>query len=245
MIATNNNNLAANGTITLDTTNNLWDRQPNEPIKWFHRFEQYRLAGPERSVVGTFNQEQAKKSKKGQEYQYRTQAPGSWNLNFARWRWKERAAAFDESQVAEERAILQEARKAALKKHCEVGALAVAVSEQKLRSRRFVKRIAPREIVGLLRAGVDITRDALNLNKPDVQPPTIHLNLFEQIAARTAEMREQIVRELAERLRQQPPKVVQALPPPQQDIFDVIAAHDATNVGASKQPSERSAVEEK
>jgi hypothetical protein len=137
-------------------------------------------------------------------------------------------------------AVLQAARKAALQKHAELGGLAVEVSERKLRSKRFVRRIGPREVVALARAGTDIQRAALGLDKAEpVQPPIVHLNLFQQIAARTAEMRERIIEELLARqdeLEQQPPKQVEALPGPQQDVFDAVAQHDATNVGASKQP---------
>ncbi|HMF29002.1 MAG TPA: hypothetical protein VKE42_09545, partial [Candidatus Cybelea sp.] len=176
-------NDAENETATYATAD-PWDRQPGEPMRWFHRFEQYRLAGPQRSVVGTFNQERAKLCKKGQKYHARTQATGAWNRNFARWRWKERATAFDESQVAEERAALQAARKAALAKHAELGGLAIDVSERKLRSKRFVRRIGPREVVALARMGTDVQRAALGLDsKPDTTAPVVQLNLFQQIEA--------------------------------------------------------------
>jgi hypothetical protein len=245
-------NETSNNTTALDTTNDIttadpWDRQVGEPARWFHRFEKYRLAGPERTLLGVFHQEFAAKNGETQSGEKREKKckrpsrvqrmPGSWPTAASRWRWKERAEAWDAEQVRRDRAAIQEARNAAVKRHCEIGELAISVSEKKLRSRRFVRRIGPREVVSLVRAGCDVQYRALGLDKPEgAQPPTIHLNLFEQIAARTAEMREQIVRELAERLRQQPPKVVQALPP--QDIFDAVAAHDATNVGASKQAPE-------
>src|SRR5262245_11085627 len=70
-----------------------WERLPGEPNRWFARFERYRLAGPCRTLLGTWTAEQAEKSRKK-----RFKVPGSWNAAAARWRWKERAEAWDEHE---------------------------------------------------------------------------------------------------------------------------------------------------
>ena len=35
----------------------LYDRQPNEPARWFARFETYRLLGPSRTIEAAFQAE--------------------------------------------------------------------------------------------------------------------------------------------------------------------------------------------
>jgi hypothetical protein len=68
-----------------------WDRQPGEPNRWFSRFERYRLAGSNRSLLGTVNAEWAVTGRKKQ-----TKVPGAWNRAFECWSWRERAEAWDE-----------------------------------------------------------------------------------------------------------------------------------------------------
>jgi hypothetical protein len=70
-----------------------WDRQPGEPTRWFARFERYRMAGSGRSLLGAVNAEQADKG--GQK---RTKVSGAWDQAFARWRWRQRAEAWDDQQ---------------------------------------------------------------------------------------------------------------------------------------------------
>jgi hypothetical protein len=68
-----------------------WDRQPNEPSRWYTRFELYRLAG--RSLLAIYNDER-QKAGKGKA----TRIPGAWDRAAARWSWRERAAAWDEHE---------------------------------------------------------------------------------------------------------------------------------------------------
>jgi hypothetical protein len=70
-----------------------WDRQPGEPNLWFSRFERYRLAGPGRSLTGIWTAEQAEKG-----VNRRTKVPGAWDRAAARWRWRQRAEAWDEHE---------------------------------------------------------------------------------------------------------------------------------------------------
>src|SRR5436305_144630 len=51
----------------------LWERMPEEPSRWYARFESFRLARPSRSLLGVFN---ADKLARGQP---RTRClPGAW-----------------------------------------------------------------------------------------------------------------------------------------------------------------------
>ena len=84
---------------------NVWDRQRNEdgelePIKWYSRFETYRLLGANRSLLATYNADRRDRAREGS-----TSTPRSWTKNAEAWHWQERAELWDET-------ILQEARQA-------------------------------------------------------------------------------------------------------------------------------------
>ena len=68
-----------------------WERQPGENTRWYSRFERFRLAGPNRSLLGTVNAELLDQGRKKQ-----FKVPGAWNKAAAQWRWRERAEAWDE-----------------------------------------------------------------------------------------------------------------------------------------------------
>src|SRR6516165_7624450 len=70
-----------------------WERQPGEPNRWFSRFECYRLAGPGRSLQGAVNAEKAQEGKKRH-----VNIPGAWSRAAIRWRWRQRAEAWDEHE---------------------------------------------------------------------------------------------------------------------------------------------------
>jgi hypothetical protein len=74
---------------------NSWQRQPDEPNKWYARFETYRLLGSNRSIEQAF--QIATSSEK---------RPGSiWYGNAQRWDWQQRAEAWDESEREQMRAV--------------------------------------------------------------------------------------------------------------------------------------------
>lgn len=77
-----------------------WDRQPDEPVRWFRRFEKFLLLSPDRSVLATFNEWRLAKSR-----EVSRSAPKSWRDAAAQWRWRERADAWDQylSQQAAEK----------------------------------------------------------------------------------------------------------------------------------------------
>jgi hypothetical protein len=64
-----------------------WDRQAEEPNRWYQRFTAFRLQGSERSVEATWRQVANSNGKK---------RPGSsWNSNSNKWHWNDRAQAWD------------------------------------------------------------------------------------------------------------------------------------------------------
>jgi hypothetical protein len=66
-----------------------WDRQEGEPAAAYARFLRYRNLGPGRSVAAAYvaGTSRHKKACDG--------PPGSWGREAARWRWVERADAWD------------------------------------------------------------------------------------------------------------------------------------------------------
>lgn len=67
-----------------------WERLENEPALWFYRFERYRMLGPDRSLLATSNQWRLERSRR-----VLTSSPKSWAKARDRWRWQERAEAWD------------------------------------------------------------------------------------------------------------------------------------------------------
>jgi len=76
-----------------------WEQQAGEPNRWYARFERFRLAGPNRSLLSTLNAErQQRGAKKGKSL------PQAWARSVHQWRWRERAQAWDEYQRRQARA---------------------------------------------------------------------------------------------------------------------------------------------
>jgi hypothetical protein len=73
---------------------NVWDRQENEPLRWYARYEVFRLRGPGRSFLGAYNQWRVENGKK-----VSTGTPVCWQEAAKKWRWKERAEAWDLSEL--------------------------------------------------------------------------------------------------------------------------------------------------
>jgi len=70
-----------------------WERPPGEGGRWFARFERFRLAGPARSLLALFNADRLARGLPKQRC-----VPGAWAQAAKRWRWQERAQAWDEQQ---------------------------------------------------------------------------------------------------------------------------------------------------
>lgn len=77
---------------------NAWDRLAGEPVLWFSRFERFRLAGPTRSVLSVYHAEVAREGAKR-----RNGLPSSWLRAVNRYRWRERADAWDEYEIERDR----------------------------------------------------------------------------------------------------------------------------------------------
>lgn len=73
-----------------------WDREAEEPIAWFDRFERFRLAGPSRSLLAVYNAERAAEGQKSaRKVKPARDIPGAWKKNAEKWRWRTRAKAWD------------------------------------------------------------------------------------------------------------------------------------------------------
>lgn len=127
-----------------------WDRLPGEPARWYNRFDAFRLLGPARSVEQAYRQDTGR----------RTPAPGEWKKTARRWRWHERAQAWD----AETRKGRQEARLAQLarleEEHAALGLLCIRKARQRLKALQ-PESLAPLEALRLLLAGAQLRREAL------------------------------------------------------------------------------------
>jgi len=69
-----------------------WERQAGEPNLWYGRFEVFRLLGPGRSIEAVFQAEGPAKVGKGQQ---KRRPSRHWYRASQRWRWPERAEAWD------------------------------------------------------------------------------------------------------------------------------------------------------
>jgi hypothetical protein len=103
-----------------------WAQLPGETPLWFGRFERYRLMWPH-SIIRVYHEEwreERKKARQGEktgekegiditlEDELPRKAPGKWYEMTDRYRWKERASAWDAYQIAEiEKTLIAEKAK--------------------------------------------------------------------------------------------------------------------------------------
>src|SRR4051794_30654462 len=72
-----------------------WEQQSGEPDLWHHRFHEfYMMAGPERTFDGAFTRYQEAAGKPTSKPHQR-RATSHWYEIAGRWKWAERARAFD------------------------------------------------------------------------------------------------------------------------------------------------------
>ncbi len=74
-----------------------WDQQPGESKLWFKRFSLFLLMGPTRSAVEAYRTEFGRKHAGAANPK---EAASNWKRMAARWRWHERAEAWDQEQLA-------------------------------------------------------------------------------------------------------------------------------------------------
>lgn len=80
-----------------------WRQQPGEPNRWFARFEQFRLAGPERTLIAVYRgyldrREGGPRRTKADAVVRRLSVPAGWDAIAVRWKWRERAESFDRAE---------------------------------------------------------------------------------------------------------------------------------------------------
>lgn len=80
-----------------------WDQLEGEPALWYGRFVQYRMMGKARAVIAVINQERQLAGKVAAR-----QTPGGWTMISTKFRWAERAEAWDLSQVKSTEQLFQE-----------------------------------------------------------------------------------------------------------------------------------------
>lgn len=81
----------------------IWEREKGEPSLWYGRFEVFRLLGPGRSLDGAYGaEEQGRRGEgeqgreaKGSKGKHKKRPSRHWYAAAKRWRWIERAEAWD------------------------------------------------------------------------------------------------------------------------------------------------------
>ena len=138
-----------------DISTPSWEPSPGEPARWYGRFERFRLAGPARSVLATFNAERAEKG-----VARRGCVPGAWAAAARRWRWREHAEAWDE----EERRRAREAHVAQIRemneRHAQEARGLQAKAVERLRALR-PEELGPAHVLHFLAEAAKLERQAL------------------------------------------------------------------------------------
>jgi hypothetical protein len=81
-------------------------------MNWYARFEAFRLAGPQRSLIDIYHTERANAGKRAAQ-----KVPGSWTETAKKWNWYERVEAWDVYQLGQQRAAAEQAYRQALEEH--------------------------------------------------------------------------------------------------------------------------------
>ena len=83
-----------------------WDRITDEPAQWYARFQKYLAAGPQRTFVDVYRGEPKRRTPKKRP----KTVPAGWQTQIKKWRWKERAEAWDVEEADDQMASLEELR---------------------------------------------------------------------------------------------------------------------------------------
>jgi hypothetical protein len=119
----------------------LWERQPEEPNRWYARFERYRLAGPGRSLLGTVTAERAERG-----VQRSTSVPQAWAKNAKKWQWRDRAEAWDEHERGLARAAHTEEVQEMNRRHIQEAKALQSKAFQKLKS-LDIEKLSPADVL--------------------------------------------------------------------------------------------------
>lgn len=90
-----------------------WDQRPDEPSRWFDRFNNYRSLGPQRTMQGAFDLWKSGSAKAIKS----TRPTTDWYEMAERWEWVKRATAYDDKERAKALKVEEGERAAMLKRH--------------------------------------------------------------------------------------------------------------------------------
>jgi hypothetical protein len=132
-----------------------WEQQPGEPNRWYARFECFRLVGPSRSLLGTLNAERQQRGASKSR-----SIPQSWALNARRWRWRERAEAWDERQRQEARAAHAREVEEMNRRHLQEAKALQGKAVQRLKA-LDQEQLTPADVVRFVTEAAKLERTAL------------------------------------------------------------------------------------
>jgi hypothetical protein len=176
---------------------NPWERRENESSRAYGAFCLYRDMGVSRNQVKV-----AELSNRSPALMYK------WSRKH---NWTDRAEAYDLYLDERQREFTENARLDRALRHADLGRLMQDVGRKKLKSKRFVKRIAPREVIGLIKTGTDVEREALGDSREKQHGNTnIQVNVLGGIESAVTAAREVIVRELLAAMAVPGPLVIES-----------------------------------
>ena len=132
-----------------------WEEQPGEPNRWYARFERFRLAGPNRSLLGAVNtarQEGGKRSTRS--------VPQAWAKAARQWRWRERAEAWDAHERGQARAAHARQIEEMNHRHVQEARGLQSAAVGRLKSLNL-DELSPAEVLRFLVAAAKLERTAL------------------------------------------------------------------------------------
>lgn len=101
----------------------IWEQQPSEPMMWHERFLIYLMLGTTRTVRATLMQFYRVQRNDPNLVFGKTEPnmPNSWRINLVKWRWYDRAQAFDEAQQRKALAKHERDVQEMLRRHSDTG----------------------------------------------------------------------------------------------------------------------------
>jgi hypothetical protein len=135
-----------------------WERKPDEPARWYARFEVYRLLGPSRSMEAAY--------RSVTEGSKRKRAVARWYLAAKEWQWKDRAEAWDAVERARYRAARENELEEAQEQHLNFARLMLTKGVEALNNINPAS-LSASEARALIVAGVNLEK--VSLAEPIVQ----------------------------------------------------------------------------
>lgn len=155
----------------------IYEQLPNEPDKWYIRFQKFLALGPRRSVLKTYGlerQENAKHKQADTSNIAPIAVPPDWRKYTKEYQWAERAAAYDKEQSLSYIERYEDGRRNVLEKFrsdaeqqsklaAEIGQKALEVCQKVLEAaldNDSWKKLSLAELPNFLRAAGDIVEKA-------------------------------------------------------------------------------------